>query len=250
MPPHVSSEVAQAAAEQDRPVRRLFAPPSREGLLVCAASLMPAYLFGLMGFVSAMSLVSLIQAGPSEDPRGPAAGWLQLGQETLTTAFNILLCWLFLVRRPSTQSRGAGGRISDVAAVGGTAVVLGLSFAPRTVESLIWIATAEVLMTIGLIVMVIGLTSLGRSFGIMPRARGLVQGGLYQWVRHPIYLGEFLVFAGILVMTFSPLSLTIYAIFVALQVYRLVMEERTLSEAYPEYAAYCARTARLLPGVY
>ena len=49
-------------------------------------------------------------------------------------------------------------------------------------------------MTVGLIIMVIGLASLGRSFGIMPRARGLVQSGLYRWVRHPIYLGEFLAF--------------------------------------------------------
>ena len=94
------------------------------------------------------------------------------------------------------------------------------------------------------------LASLGRSFGIMPRARGLVQSGLYRWVRHPIYLGEFLVFAGIMILAISPLTLAVYAMFVALQVYRLMMEERTLTEAYPEYAAYRARTARLLPGVY
>ena len=250
MPSPLSTEVAQAAAEQAHPVRRPFVPPSREGLLVCAASLMPAYLFGLMGFVSVLSLLSMIQAGPSDDPRGPAAGWLHLGHQALTTSFNVLICWLFLVRRPSAQSRGAGGRISDVAAVGGTAVVLGISYAPRTVESLLVVAAAEVLMTIGLIIMVIGLTSLGRSFGIMPRARGLVLTGLYRWVRHPIYLGEFLVFAGILILAISPLTLTIYAIFVGLQVYRLVVEERTLSDAYPEYAGYCTRTARLLPGVY
>lgn len=250
MPPLASTEVAQAVAGQARPVRRPFAPPSREGLLVCAASLMPAYLFGLMGLAGAFALVAIIQAGPSHDPRGPAAGWINLGHQVLTTAFNVLICWLFLVRRPSTQSRGIGGRISDVAAVGGTAVVLALSFAPRTVESLLVVAAADVLMMIGLIVMVIGLTSLGRSFGIMPRARGLVQTGLYRWVRHPIYSGEFLMFAGILILAISPFTLTIYAVFVALQVYRLVMEERTLSEAYPEYARYCTRTARLLPGVY
>jgi protein-S-isoprenylcysteine O-methyltransferase Ste14 len=102
----------------------------------------------------------------------------------------------------------------------------------------------------GLIVMVIGLASLGRSFGIMPRARGLVQHGLYKWIRHPIYLGEFLAFGGLLVLSASLLTIAVYGVFVALQLYRLVVEERTLTDAYPSYAEYRARTARLLPGVY
>ena len=69
-------------------------------------------------------------------------------------------------------------------------------------------------------------------------------------LRHPIYLGEFLVFAGIMILVISPPTLAIYAMFVALQVYRLMMEERTLSEAYPAYSEYRTRTARLLLGVY
>jgi protein-S-isoprenylcysteine O-methyltransferase Ste14 len=32
-------------------------------------------------------------------------------------------------------------------------------------------------------------------------------------------------------------------------VIRSVFEERVLSEAYPEYAAYKARTARFVPGI-
>lgn len=246
----VTTEMNPAAADQARPVRRTFAPPSREGLLVCAASLMPAYLFGLMGLASVFTLVSMFQAGPSDDPRGPAGFWPHMGHQALTTAFTGLICWLFLIRRPSAQARGAGSRFADVAAIGGTIVVLGISHAPRTVENLLVIAAAEVLMTVGLIIMVIGLVSLGRSFGIMPRARGLVKSGLYRWVRHPIYLGEFLVFAGIMILAISPVTLAIYTMFVALQIYRLMMEERTLTEAYPEYAEYRAHTARLLPGVY
>jgi protein-S-isoprenylcysteine O-methyltransferase Ste14 len=246
----VTTEMNPAAADEARPARRPFAPPSREGLLVCAASLMPAYLFGLMGLASVFTLISMFQAGPGDDPRGPAAYWLHLGHQVLTTSFTALICWLFLIRRPSAQPRGAGGRFADTAAIAGTVVVLGISHAPRTVEDLMVIATAEVLMTLGLLIMVIGLASLGRSFGIMPRARGLVQSGLYKWVRHPIYLGEFLVFAGIMILAISPVTLAIYGMFVALQVYRLMMEERTLSEAYPSYVEYCSRTARLLPGVY
>src|SRR5262249_20248701 len=139
----VSTEMSPAAAAQDPPVRRPFAPPSRAGLLVCAASLMPAYLFGLMGLVSIFTLISLFQAGPGDDPRGPAAGWLHLGHQALTTTFTVLICWLFLIRRPSAQPRGAGGRFADTAAIAGTVVVLGISHAPKTVEDLVVIASAE-----------------------------------------------------------------------------------------------------------
>jgi len=84
----------------------------------------------------------------------------------------------------------------------------------------------------------------------MPRARGLVKSGLYRWVRHPIYLGEFMVFFGIMILTISPLSVVTYLIFVGLQMYRLVVEEQTLTTAYPEYDEYRMQTSRLLPGVY
>jgi protein-S-isoprenylcysteine O-methyltransferase Ste14 len=235
---------------QARPVRRVLAMPSREGLLVCAASLMPAYLFGLMALMNVVGLANMLQAGPSDDPRGAATGWLHVLHGALSCAFSLLICWLFLIRRPSTQGRGVGGWVSDIAAVAGTIVVIGVSIAPRTVDNVYALATAEALLTMGLIVMVIGLASLGRSFGIMPRARGLVQHGLYRWVRHPIYLGEFLAFGGMLVLTVSPLTVTVYVVFVALQLYRLVVEEQTLTAAYPEYAEYRNRTARLLPGVY
>ena len=250
MPPDVSTEAAPALLAEARPARRLLAPPSREGLLICASSLMPAFLFSLMAVSNAFGLMALLRSGPESDLRGPASFWLQIGHQTLSFSFSLLICWLFLVRRPSKSGRGAGGWISDVIAVSGTVVVLILGMSPKTVDDLLVMAVVEALMTVGLIIMVIGLASLGRSFGIMPRARGLVTSGLYRWVRHPIYLGEFLVFLGIMILTVSPVSVATYLVFVGLQMYRLVVEEQTLADAYPEYDEYRGRTSRLLPGVY
>lgn len=250
MPRDTQRPVAKTAVTPPRPAKRVFAAPSREGLLVCAASLMPAYLFGLIALMNTLGLIGMVQGAFADDFDNSTAFWLHIGHGALSTGFSMLCCWLFLIRRPSAEPRGAGGRVGDVAAVAGTGVVLGISLAPRTTDDLLVIATAEALMTIGLIVMMVSLFSLGRSFGIMPRARGLVQRGVYRWVRHPIYLGEFLAFGGLTLMALSPLTLAVYTTFVALQVYRLVLEERTLTDAYPEYNIYRERTARLLPGVY
>ena len=45
------------------------------------------------------------------------------------------------------------------------------------------------LRRIGLLVVVAGKISIGRSFGLIPANRGIVSSGLYRLVRHPIYLG-------------------------------------------------------------
>src|SRR5690349_20582404 len=81
MPVDVSTEAAPALMAEDRPARRLFAAPSREGLLICAASLMPAFLFSLMAMSNALGLMAMLKSGPDSDPAGPAAYWLHLGHQ-------------------------------------------------------------------------------------------------------------------------------------------------------------------------
>ena len=48
----------------------------------------------------------------------------------------------------------------------------------------------------GLIVVIGGKVSLGRSFGLMPANRGVVSTGLYRLVRHPIYMGYLITHVG------------------------------------------------------
>ena len=81
----------------------------------------------------------------------------------------------------------------------------------------------------GLLVIITGKLTLGRSFGLMPAHRGLVCTGIYGWVRHPIYAGylvthvAFLVahpaWWNVLLLVVSDLSLLI----------RAGYEERTLA---------------------
>jgi protein-S-isoprenylcysteine O-methyltransferase Ste14 len=250
MPNDVMLDVPESRKALPRPGRRLFAPPSRQGLMICAVSLMPAYLFALLAWIRVVAILDLWWFEVPSDAASAARYWMSIVYHALTATFLCLVAWLFLVRRPSVETGRARSRLADVVAVSGSGIVMLLATAPNTVENLLVIATAEALLTIGLIVMVVGLLCLGRSFGVMPRARGLVQRGLYRWIRHPIYLGEFLAFGGMMLPAFSVWTVGIYVIFVMLQLYRMVSEEQTLMAAYPEYDDYRTTTARLLPGVY
>ena len=94
---------------------------------------------------------------------------------------------------------------------------------------------------------------LGRAFGLLPAARGLVTAGPYRVVRHPIYLGYLLSHIGFLVGNFAPQNLAVLAALYLAQIVRMAREESTLAADDPQgrYADYRARVRyRLIPFVY
>ncbi|KVL07376.1 methyltransferase family protein [Burkholderia sp. MSMB1826] len=92
--------------------------------------------------------------------------------------------------------------------------------------------------------------SLGRSFGLLPANRGVVSTGAYRFMRHPIYAGYLLSEIGFLLANFSTRNLLTIGIWMLLQIARIVMEERVLSED-ADYRAYKTKVRyRLIPGVF
>ena len=86
----------------------------------------------------------------------------------------------------------------------------------------------------GLIGWAISLLALGRSFGVVPADRGLVRRGPYRFVRHPVYAFEALFFVGYAIAVPTPRTFAVLAVWAALQVVRMVREERII-EGYQEY---------------
>jgi protein-S-isoprenylcysteine O-methyltransferase Ste14 len=90
-----------------------------------------------------------------------------------------------------------------------------------------------------------------RSFhaAATPTAGGLVTHGPYRFLRHPIYAAIlWFVWAGVL-CHHTLLGLAGGAVITAGLALRMVIEERLLRAAYPEYDGYAARTRRVIPFV-
>jgi len=95
--------------------------------------------------------------------------------------------------------------------------------------------------------LLVAIMTLGRCFGVLPEARGLVTRGPYALVRHPIYLGELTAAGGLVLAAPSLRNLLIMPLFAAAQLVRMRLEEAALAAEFPEYAAYAAGRPRLLP---
>jgi protein-S-isoprenylcysteine O-methyltransferase Ste14 len=111
------------------------------------------------------------------------------------------------------------------------------------------IATALV-SAVGVLLVIVGKLTLGRSFGLVPANRGVVARGPYNVVRHPIYAGYLITHVAFLAAYPGPWNVAIVLIGDSALIVRALMEERVLAEDVA-YQAYCRRVGwHLVPGVF
>ena len=175
-----------------------------------------------------------------------ARTWALAGYWVLRTAVVAAFSFFVAVRAdPRTHTRSPIAFISTGAALG--AMLLLTQPAPDTDTGLVLLG--DVIALASYVWLVVAVLYLGRCFGLLPEARGLVTRGPYRLVRHPVYLGEFGAVAGFLVGAPSLWNLGAAAMFVAAQAVRMRLEERALEREFPEYGTYAAATPRLLPRI-
>lgn len=170
-----------------------------------------------------------------------------IAMQVAVIAFFITLAGTVLARaRPTGRARGLQPRIS---ALIGTFLVPVVVLFPRQELSLTAGLVSTLLLLTGNALAVYNLAHLGRSFSIMPEARGLVTSGLYKYIRHPLYLAEMIAAIGTVLQFLSVWTALILAVQIAFQLRRMHNEELVLTAMFPAYGTYVKTTARVIPGI-
>lgn len=121
---------------------------------------------------------------------------------------------------------------------------------PAEIEPLLPAVVCGLLTLVGLLLQIYAKLSLRRNFGIIAANRGITTGGPYNFVRHPMYSAYMLTWIGFLLANPSAWNFVVYAAGFALQVARLLAEERLLGDD-PTYRAFSnAVRYRLVPKVF
>ncbi len=206
---------------------------------------LPLLVFGFLVAIQAqLALAGLQHAMAGQLDRGQS---MYLVNRVLTVAFFAFLLVIYLLR--GKASKWNHSLIAVVAAMTGSFVLYALYLFPGQQRSsdVLVLAMSDVLLAIGMVWALYGLSYLRNRFSIVPEARELVTTGPYAVVRHPVYLGEIIAGFGLVLPTILSLHALVLALFLAAQLVRTEYEERVLRAAFPEYEAYARHTRRLIP---
>ena len=116
---------------------------------------------------------------------------------------------------------------------------------------LVWAVAAGLFVAAGIIGALAG-TRLGSNLtpNPIPKPEGTLEtGGLYRYVRHPIYTAVLALALGLTILAASFAHLAIFLILVMLLGTKARAEERLLRERFPDYREYQARVGRFIPGI-
>lgn len=180
-----------------------------------------------------------IRIGTDAIETGRMTGLLLLASESLVVVLTIAR------RSACIVDRAWRTRILTVMSMIGPPLVRP-SYVPALAPEVVTVAISAV----GLLVVIAGKLSLGRSFGLLPANRGIVCSGCYRVLRHPIYLGYLITHVAFVAA--NPIAWNIVLIVVSdvALLRRAVYEERTLGND-PQYRDYMEQVRwRILPGVF
>ncbi|HWE99018.1 MAG TPA: isoprenylcysteine carboxylmethyltransferase family protein [Caulobacteraceae bacterium] len=181
------------------------------------------------------------------DIHSPLA-WTPVVASICSGAFYVILGWL-MVARPAPRATH-NSAVQTIVAMAGTYGVWLMPFLPHAPADPLRSIAGASLTLIGSGLILVSINWLGRSFSISPQARALVTTGPYRIVRNPLYMAEEIAVVGALLQFQWWAAAGFFIVHAGLQIRRILYEEAILRRAIPEYAAYAARTARLIPGVW
>jgi protein-S-isoprenylcysteine O-methyltransferase Ste14 len=166
-------------------------------------------------------------------------GLLLLASESLVVVLTIMR------RRTRIVDRSAAAAFVTALSLVGPSLVR-----PAPGGGLVPDVLTAIVSGVGLLIIIAGKATLGRSFGLVPANRGVVSGGLYGLVRHPIYFGYLLTHIAFACAYPTLWNVAVLAATDTALIVRALYEEKVLV-ADRSYQSYCERVAwHILPGVF
>src|SRR5215467_4239233 len=198
-------------------------------------------LFGGMWFMLLALCVATKIGASLTDP------WSSLLSSFCIAIFYMLLALLVMTRSPAKAQ--ADGLLPRIAAFVGTYMPWTIAFFGKTDQALPNLASTACVL-IGMIMMLVTIRHLGRSFSLVPQARNVVQTGPYRWIKHPLYLAEEIAVLGVVLRNLTPLTAALLVLHIGVQICRIYYEEDLLRRNCPEYSSYETSRWRVIPYVW
>lgn len=174
---------------------------------------------------------------------GTTRAWALVGYWTLKAAV-VAAFTFFIAVRPESR-RPSRDPLAFVACA--AALVLVVILRQPSGSSTTLVLAGDFVALVSYVWLLASVLALGKCFGILPEARGLVTRGPYRFVRHPVYLGELGAVLGFVIGAPTFWNIGVLVAFYAAQAVRMRLEEQALTREFPEYAGYAAATPRLVP---
>jgi protein-S-isoprenylcysteine O-methyltransferase Ste14 len=200
-------------------------------------------LFGSMWFMLLALCVALKIGASLTDP------WPSLLSSFCIATFYVLLALLIITRSPAKAQ--ADGLLPRITAFVGTYMpwTITFFFFGKIDQALPNLVSTACVLT-GMIMMLVTIRHLGRSFSLVPQARSVVQTGPYRWIKHPLYLAEEIAILGVVLQYLTPVTVIVLVLHIGVQVCRILYEEDLLRRNCPEYSSYEASRWRLIPQIW
>jgi protein-S-isoprenylcysteine O-methyltransferase Ste14 len=121
----------------------------------------------------------------------------------------------------------------------GASFVAALAFAGTSMDTQLRVAIGILVGLPSFALIIVGRRHLGKSFSIMPEAKGLITTGLYSKIQHPLYFFLDMFLAALIVALGLPILLLAWGVLVVVHLLQCRREERVLANAFgDEYEAY------------